>query len=102
RALPPQLTPQALGKFLGAAGACWVLEDFHKIEESQKEHLSQLMKVFVDMADEFPDLKIIAIGAVDTARQVVQYDDEMKNRVAEIPVSLMHPDEIKAIIKKGE
>ena len=84
RLLPPQLTPQALGRFLGAQRACWVLEDFHKVDESEKEKLSQLMKVFMDLSDEYPELKIIALGAVDTARQVVDYDHEMRNRVAEV------------------
>ncbi|MEF9387641.1 AAA family ATPase [Ralstonia solanacearum species complex bacterium KE056] len=102
RILPPQLTPQTLGRFLGAQNACWVLEDFHKIDESEKDKLSQLMKVFMDLADDYPDLKIIALGAVDTARQVVDYDPEMRNRVAEIQVSLMTEDEIAAIIAKGE
>jgi len=102
RILPPQLTPQTLGRFLGAQQACWVLEDFHKIDESEKDKLSQLMKVFMDLADEYPDLKIIALGAVDTARQVVDYDPEMRNRVAEIQVSLMTEEEIEAIIAKGE
>lgn len=102
RILPPQLTPQALGKFLGAVKACWVLEDFHKIDSSEKTQLSQLMKVFMDMSDDYPELKIIALGAVDTARQVVEYDDEMRNRVAEISVPLMSSDEISQIIKKGE
>lgn len=102
RILPPQLTPQTLGRFLGAQQACWVLEDFHKVDESEKDQLSQLMKVFMDLADDYPDLKIIALGAVDTARQVVDYDPEMRNRVAEIQVSLMTEAEIEAIIAKGE
>lgn len=102
RLLPPQLTPQALGRFLGAQKACWVLEDFHKIDEDEKARLSQLMKVFMDLADEYPDLKIIALGAVDTARQVVDYDNEMRNRVAEVHVSLMTEAEIASIIDKGE
>lgn len=102
RILPPQLTPQALGKFIGAAKACWVLEDFHKIEDSEKHKLSQLMKVFMDMSDDYPDIKIVAVGAVDTARQVVEYDPEMRYRVAEIAVPLMTSEEIKEIIKKGE
>jgi hypothetical protein len=102
RLLPPQLTPQALGRFLGVQRACWVLEDFHKIDQSEKEQLSQLMKVFMDLSDEFPDLKIIALGAVDTARQVIDYDHEMRNRVAEVHVSLMTEEEIAAIIAKGE
>ncbi|MBS0602212.1 MAG: AAA family ATPase, partial [Proteobacteria bacterium] len=102
RILPPQLTPQALGRFLGAQKACWVLEDFHKIDESEKQKLSQLMKVFMDLSDDYPELKIIALGAVDTARQVVDYDHEMRNRVAEIHVSLMTENEIGKIIEKGE
>jgi len=102
RLLPPQLTAQALGRFLGAQKACWVLEDFHKIDESEKDKLSQLMKVFMDLSDDYPDLKIVALGAVDTARQVVDYDSEMRNRVAEVHVSLMTEQEISAIIAKGE
>lgn len=102
RILPPQLTPQALGRFLGAQKACWILEDFHKIDDGEKAKLSQLMKVFMDLSDEFPDLKIVALGAVDTARQVVEYDPEMRNRVAEIHVTLMTESEISQIIHKGE
>ena len=102
RMLPPQLTPQALGRFMGCAGQCWVLEDFHKIDETEKPKLSQLMKIFMDLSDEFEALKIIALGAVDTARQVVDYDPEMRNRVAEIHVELMLEREIEAIISKGE
>jgi GTPase SAR1 family protein len=101
RVLPPQLTPQALGRFMGESGCCWVLEDFHKIDESERTHLSQIMKVFMDMADLYPTLKIIALGAVDTARQIVEYDSEMRNRVAEIHVPLMDEAEINDIISRG-
>ena len=102
RALPPQLSPQALGKFLGAAKCCWILEDFHKMDDSEKARLSQLMKVFMDLSDQYEELKIVALGAVDTARQVIEYDSEMRNRVAEIRVDLMTDGEIENIIEKGE
>ena len=100
--LPPQLTAQTLGIFLGKANCCWVLEDFHKIPEKEKTKLSNVMKIFMDMADEYQDLKIIAIGAVGTAREVVAFDLEMKNRVAEINVPLMTNQELLEILKKGE
>jgi hypothetical protein len=100
--LPPQLTPQTLARFLGAAECCWVLEDFHKIEPAEKKKLAQVMKVFMDTADEFPAVRITAIGAVDTARQVVEYDPEMRNRVAEIHVPLMNDEEITRLAEKGE
>jgi GTPase SAR1 family protein len=102
RVIPPQLTPQTLARFLGEAKCCWVLEDFHKVNVEEKVQVSQVMKVFMDMADLYRDLKIIAIGAVDTARQVVQYDLEMRNRVAEIHIPLMNAQEIQCIIEKGE
>lgn len=100
--IPPQLTPQTLGKFIGEANGCWVLEDFHKVDESEKQKISQIMKVFMDLSDDYPSLKIIAIGAVNTARQVIEYDEEMKNRVSEIPVQLMSNEEILQIILFGE
>lgn len=102
RALPPQLTPQSLARFIGAANSCWVLEDFHKIHEEERSKLSQVMKIFMDLADDYPTLKIIAIGAVDTARQVVEYNSEMKNRVAEIDVPLMSATEVEKIIIMGQ
>ncbi|WOD06770.1 hypothetical protein [Marinomonas sp. GJ51-6] len=101
RMLPPQLTPQNLGRLLGQSGYCWVLEDFHKIEGEEKEKLAQMMKVFVNLSLKHKDLKIVALGAVNTARQVVKSDKEMRKRVSEIHVDLMEPDEIKQIIIKG-
>jgi hypothetical protein len=60
-----------------------------------------MMKVFTDLSDEYPELKIIAIGAVNSARQVIRFDNEMRNRIAEIQVDLMSSSEIKQIIEKG-
>jgi superfamily I DNA and RNA helicase len=102
RILPPQLTPQNLARFLGAASRCWVLEDFHKADPGEKQLLAQSMKVFMDTADAFPDVKIIAVGAVDSAREVIQYDAEMTNRIAEIHVPLMSGEELRKIIEKGQ
>ena len=56
----------------------------------------------MDLADEYEELKIIALGAVGTARQVVEYDPEMRNRIAEIPVELMTEKEIESIDKGRE
>jgi len=101
RVLPPQLTAQNLARFMGEAGFCWVLEDFHKLDELEKEKLAQAMKVFMDMARMYPDLKSIAVGAASTAREVVQYDNEMRGRVSEIEIPLMTPGELREIIRLG-
>ena len=84
RILPPQLTPQRLAKFFGQKKCCWVLEDFHKILDEEKIKASQMMKIFMDSSFEYPDLRIIALGAVGTGREVVEYDAEMNDRVTEI------------------
>jgi len=97
-----QKNPNQLTKFFGALDCIWVIEDFHKLNPDAKRELSQIMKVFMDAAEKFPDLKVIAVGAVDTARQVVHYDKEMDHRISEVHVPLMQPDELRSIISKGE
>ncbi|WP_143447417.1 ATP-binding protein [Kineosporia sp. R_H_3] len=101
RFIPPQLTVQRLGQFIGAEGMCWVLEDFHKVPVEEKTALAQTLKVFSDLAKEFPTVRIVALGATDTARQVVQFDREMANRVAEIHVPLMTSRELMTIVANG-
>jgi hypothetical protein len=102
RALPPQLNARLLAELLGEANACWVLEDFHKVEGPERARVAQLMKVFMDLAVDYPMVKIVANGAVATGRQVVQADAEMWNRIAEIEVPPMSGDEVEAIVAKGE
>ena len=102
RMLPPQLTPERLAELCGAAECCWLLEDFHKVPESEKSKISQVMKVFMDTAADYPEVKIVAIGAEDSAREVIQYDKEMRNRVAEIAVPTMDESELSEILTKGE
>lgn len=102
RALPPQLTPQRLAEFLGAKSMCWVVEDFHKMPREEKIPFAQALKIFSDVSTEYPELMVIAIGATDTAREVVEYDREMSNRVSELHVPLMTPEELGFIIKNGQ
>ncbi|MFN7775279.1 hypothetical protein [Flavobacterium sp.] len=102
RAVELPITPQTLAKFIGSANLVWVIEDFHKIEESHKKQMAQIMKVFMDSSTEFPNLKIIALGAVNSAREVVQYDSEMRSRISELEVPLMSHDNLRRIIETGE
>ena len=101
RAVDLPITPQTLAEYLGNINACWVIEDFHKMEPNEKTKLSQAMKIFMDLSKDYHRLKIIAVGAVNTAREVVQYDAEMKDRIAEIYVPLMTDDELQEIVIKG-
>jgi len=91
----------SVAKIIGENEKCWVIEDFHKLKSDVKKKLAQLMKVFMDLSDYYPKLKIIALGAKNTAREVVQLDSEMQNRVSEIYVPLMEQGEIEKIVTKG-
>jgi energy-coupling factor transporter ATP-binding protein EcfA2 len=102
RVLPPQLTAQRLAQFLGAQEMCWVIEDFHKMPATEKSPFSQSLKVFCDTSAAFPKVKAIAVGATETARQVVEYDREMRNRVAELLVPLMTDKEVEKILTNGQ
>ena len=101
RALPPQLTPSFLARLIGKSGKCWILEDFHRVSLHGQEKLAQTMKIFKDTADEFPNARIIAIGAVGSAREIVSLEPDMWNRVAEIEVPLMNDGEIRELISTG-
>lgn len=97
-----QKNPNLLARLFGEAGCIWVIEDFHKLDKSPKRELSQIMKVFMDASNKFPKAKIIAVGAVDSARQVVELDEEMNNRVNEVHVPLMTPEDLYEIMRLGE
>jgi len=58
--------------------------------------------VFMDKSVDYRELKIVALGAVNTGREVVEYDNEMKRRISEIEVNLMSKEELREIIDNGE
>ena len=95
------LTEQSLVEYLGKSGKIWILEDFHKIKEEEKTGVSQIMKLFMDASFEYPTVKIVAIGAVNSAREVLKYEPEMRNRISEIEVPLMLSENLEKIIDKG-
>jgi hypothetical protein len=70
--------------------------------EGEKRALSQSLKIFSDLSADYPDVKILAIGATETAREVVEYDPEMTRRVSELMVPLMSEDELDAILRNGQ
>ena len=101
RAVPLQLTTQRLAELMGMENLCWIIEDFHKVPAQEKVPLAQAFKIFSDMGAQYPALRIVAIGATDAAREVVEYDREMANRVAEILVPLMTDAELITILDNG-
>lgn len=101
RIVPPQLTPQKLAQFFGEVHAVWIIEDFHKISIEEKQRIADVLKIFIDAANDFPDIKIICIGAVDSARELIKLDSNLFPRISEIHVPLLTDEEIRCIIEKG-
>lgn len=101
RLVNPQITAQKLAKFLGEVHAVLLLEDFHKVKNSEKVKIADLVKIFIDAANDYPQLKIICIGAVDTPRELIQQGADLYPRVSEISVPLLSDNEVLEIIRKG-
>lgn len=101
RIVNPQVTSQRLAEEIGKANKVLVIEDFHKLSEEEKKKLADMLKVFIDQANIYPSLKVICIGAVDTAREIVRLDNNLKQRVYECEIPLLNDAEIKEIIVRG-
>ncbi len=101
RIVPPQLTPQKLASFLGEIDCVWIIEDFHKVAQEEKQRIVDVIKIFIDSANDFNKVKIICIGAVGTARELIELDDNLNSRVAELYVPLLTNNEINKIVSKG-
>ncbi len=101
RLLPPQLTPQKLAQFLGEGEIVWLIEDFHKVSPEEKVRIADVIKIFVDNANDYSISKIICIGACQSAHDLIRLDPNLRTRVSEISVPLLSDDEIKKIIVNG-
>ena len=101
RLLPPRLTSQKLAKFLGEINAVWIIEDFHKVPNEEKKKIADILKIFIDAANDYPNVKIICIGAVGSARELISLDSNLYPRITELHVPLLSESEIKAIIYQG-
>lgn len=101
RILPPQLTAARLANMLGRLGLVWVIEDFHKVEIEEKHHLADLLKVFVDNANDYPKTKIICIGACNSAQELISLDSNIRNRIAQIHVQMLSNEELTNIVTNG-
>lgn len=101
RLLPPQLTPQKLAQFLGEGEIVWLIEDFHKVSPEEKIRIADVIKIFVDNANDYFISKIICIGACQSAHDLIKLDPNLRTRVSEISVPLLSDDEIKKIIVNG-
>ena len=101
RLLPPQLTPQKLAQFFGEGKLVWIIEDFHKVADKEKKRIADLLKIFVDNANDYKSSKVICIGACENAVDLVKLEPDLKTRVDEIKVHMLSEEEIRKLITNG-
>lgn len=101
RMVDPQITPQKIAQFLGEMNAILILEDFHKVKDEEKTKLADCIKIFVDAANDYPETKVICIGAVDSPREMIEQGADLYPRVSEIQVPMLSDEELKSLIIKG-
>lgn len=101
RVVPPQLTVERLARMIGECGLIWVIEDFHKVRISEKNRLADLLKIFVDTANDYDNTKVICIGVSDSAQELIKLNPDISARVAQVSVPMLNPNEIKSIVSNG-
>lgn len=101
RALPIQLNAKKLASFLGEIHACWVIEDFHKLNDSEKQKLADSLKLFVDQGSRYPEMKMICIGVVGSVHDLLEYDTNLNTRISEVEVALLSDEENRQLIENG-
>lgn len=99
--LPPQLTVQKLAQFMGELQIVWIIEDFHKVAAKEKQRIADVIKIFVDNANDYPLSKIVCVGACQSAHELMQLDSNLKNRVSEISIPLLKEEDIEKIVING-
>ncbi len=99
--VPPQLTPQKLAEFMGEGNIVWIIEDFHKVLDKEKIRIADVIKIFVDNSNQYPQSKIICIGACESAHELISLNPDLRDRVSEIKVPLLTNEEIRQIVTNG-
>lgn len=101
RLLPSRLTPQKLAIFCGEGNVTLIIEDFHKVEEIEKKRIADLLKIFVDNANDYPKSQIICIGACENVTDLVKLEPNLKCRVDECKVAMLSDKYIGLIVANG-
>ena len=101
RILPHQLTAEKLAMFLGEIQCYWIIEDLHKLNIDARRKVADTLKTFIDTANHFPKTKIICLGAINSSKDLIELDQNLNNRVADIHIPLLSNEEIRSLIQNG-
>ena len=77
-----------------------IIDDFHKLEESLKKYLSDLLKTLADEEDE--GSKLVLVGINKTGRSLIEYSSDLRNRIDIIKFESNSEEKLEELLKKGE
>jgi hypothetical protein len=86
---------------LGRRGLCVVVEDVHRLAQDERDRLFSAMKIFSDIGNQYPAVKIVAIAAVESPGVLGVLDSEFSSRIAEVRVPEMSLAELETIVREG-
>lgn len=98
----PQLSPQRLVAELGARGYSWVIEDFHKVTESERARIAHALKVFSDDGAKYPSTRVIVLGVSESVDELVQDSINISKRIIDIEVPPLDHGELGKILDVGQ
>lgn len=79
-----------------------VVDDFHRLAESDQRVLADLMKTLAD--DASADSKLVTVGINDAGRSLIQFSPDLVNRVDTIKfeATTTLSDKVETLLRKGE
>ncbi|CAH0150565.1 hypothetical protein SRABI98_00766 [Microbacterium sp. Bi98] len=98
----PQLSPQRLVAELGKRNYSWVIEDFHKMEKSERSKIAHALKVFSDEGGKYVSTRVIVLGVSESVDELVTDATNVKNRLVDIHVAPLDHNELGKILDVGE
>jgi hypothetical protein len=96
-----QVSAETLAKILGRRETVWVIEDLHKVDAATKEAISDLLKVFSDESRTAPRTAVMALGASDTASDILKSPANMTGRLATVELPPLTRAELASILETG-
>lgn len=97
----PQLSPQRLVAELGARDLSWVIEDFHKVAETERTKLAHALKVFADEGARYESTRVIVLGVSESVDELVAGATNVGSRLVDIQVPPLGHDELGKILDVG-
>lgn len=77
-----------------------IVDDFHRLEESVKARIADLLKVTADSEDS--NRKLVVIGINDAGRALIETSPDLTNRIEVVRFETESPQKVQELIEAGE